>query len=304
MLFEMILDTGSADIWIPSVPCDSCGSHSLFDSHQSSTFTALDKKWSLEYLDGSFAEGVIGTDVIRFGNLSHNAQTIGLATSESLSFAGNQYMDGVFGLSFPSLSLTRQKSSIVVDMYKAGEIDEPIVGMYLGRTHDGGHGEAIFGGVNSDHYTGELTYLQVTEQTYWQVDFDGIDIDGLIYKSPYTTQAMIDTGTTLALLPSALAEAIHQSIPGGQYIEPLGWFFPCDTNTTVTVTFKLGGHDFPIPAKDLIRDRYLAQYPSLCISGLGQSDSGLAIMGETFLRYFYSAYNFEKAVVGFAPSHS
>lgn len=81
--------------------------------------------------------------MIHIGDLAHKDQTIGLATQESRSFAANDNMDGVFGLSFPSVSFTHQKTSVVMDMYNAGEIDEPVVGMYLGRTRDGGHGEAV-----------------------------------------------------------------------------------------------------------------------------------------------------------------
>jgi hypothetical protein len=58
MSFEMILDTGSADIWFPSVPCQSCGNHSLFQPQNSSTFSAVNETWSLQYMDGSYAQGV------------------------------------------------------------------------------------------------------------------------------------------------------------------------------------------------------------------------------------------------------
>lgn len=58
MSFEMILDTGSADIWFPSVPCQSCGNHSLFQPQNSTTFSAVNETWSLQYMDGSYAQGV------------------------------------------------------------------------------------------------------------------------------------------------------------------------------------------------------------------------------------------------------
>ncbi|CAO3595026.1 unnamed protein product [Absidia cylindrospora] len=272
------------------------------DSERSTSYAALNKQWSLSYLDGSYVDGVTGMDVVKMGDLSHSNQTIGLATSESNSFARNNKLDGVFGLSFPSISLTHQKSSIIMDMYKAGEIDEPVVGMYLGRTRDGGKGEAIFGGVNKEHFTGDLEYIKVTKQRYWQVDFGGVEIDGKLHTNSRSTQAMIDTGTTLNILPSSIVQAIHASIPGGEFIRPYGWFFPCDTVSDTIVTFKLGGKDFPVPLTELIRDRYISDDQSMCITGLGESDAGLAILGETFLRNYYSSYNFEDAVIGLAPS--
>lgn len=142
----------------------------------------------------------------------------------------------------------------------------------------------------------------MTRQRYWQVDFGGVEIDGTLHTSPFANQAMIDTGTTLAILPTTLVEAIHSAIPGGRYVNSLGWFFPCQTTSTATVTFKLGGKNFAVPISELIRDRYLPENPSQCLTGLGASDSGLVILGATFLRNFYSAYDFKNAKVGLAPS--
>ncbi|SAL95076.1 hypothetical protein [Absidia glauca] len=300
--FDMVLDTGSADIWVPAFPCFTCGNHPLFMSISSSSYTPLFRRWSLSYFDGSYVGGVVGKDTLHIGELSHSNQTVGLALLESPSFAKNNYMDGIFGLSFPSLSLTKQSNSIIMDMYNKKEIDEPVVGMYLGRTRDGGKGEATFGGVNPEHFSGELEYIDVTRKRYWQVDFGGVEIDGTLHTSSFANQAMIDTGTTLAILPTTLVQAIHDAIPGGSYVNNMGWFFPCKTTSNATVAFQLGGKKFAVPISELIRDRYLPENPSQCLTGLGASDSGLVILGATFLRNFYSAYDFKNAKVGLAPS--
>ncbi|KAI8342353.1 aspartic peptidase domain-containing protein [Chlamydoabsidia padenii] len=300
--FDMVLDTGSSDIWFPSSACKTCGSHPLYNSYSSSSYTPLFRTWSLSYFDGSYVGGMVGKDTLHIGDLSHANQTIGVATLESPSFARNEYMDGIFGLGFPSLSLTRQRNSIIMDMFYNMEIDEPVVGIYLGRTQDGGKGEATFGGINKEHFDGELQYIDVTEKKYWKVDFDGIDIDGTLHRDFRTNQAMVDTGTTLTILPTSLVDAIHDTIPDGRFVSSVGWFFPCQSESNSTITFKLGGKDFAVPVTTLIRDRYLPEDPSYCITGLGASDSGLVILGETFLRNFYSVYDYNKAKVGLAPS--
>lgn len=35
---DVVFDTGSSDTWVPSVNCESCGAHSLFDPTRSTTF--------------------------------------------------------------------------------------------------------------------------------------------------------------------------------------------------------------------------------------------------------------------------
>lgn len=78
------------------------------------------------------------------GNATQPDQIIGLAYFESRDFVSDKYMDGIFGLAFPSLSYTGQTTTIVESLYEEGEIDEPVVGIYLGRVRDaGGKGEAV-----------------------------------------------------------------------------------------------------------------------------------------------------------------
>lgn len=49
-------------------------------------------------------------------------------------------------------------------------LKEPVFSFWLNRNVDGEEGgEIVFGGVDSDHYKGEHTYVPVTQKGYWQV---------------------------------------------------------------------------------------------------------------------------------------
>ncbi|XDB65873.1 hypothetical protein AB1E18_019183 [Capra hircus] len=65
--FTVIFDTGSSDLWVPSIHCHSpsCLTHNLFNPHKSTTFRLLDNRSDLIYASGRI-EGVLGQDVIQF----------------------------------------------------------------------------------------------------------------------------------------------------------------------------------------------------------------------------------------------
>lgn len=304
----MDFDTGSADIWIPGSECTRCGSHSLFDAADSSSYQDMgNKTWTLRYGDGSGVYGVAGKDTVHLGdNLKYEGQVIGVATSETMDFAMDDSLDGIFGLSFPSLSFTGQKESIVESMKKSGAISNAQVGVYLGRARDGGKGELIFGGSNPNHYEGELKYIPVTDPKYWQVSLNGLKIgDKEALSAPVS--AIVDTGTTLIILPSEVSKAIHAGIPGSHFSNMYGWRVPCDlkmAETDTQITFRLGEHEFPIRMNDLVRERAApgAEGEHLCYSGIAEARTSLIILGDTFLRSYYSVYDFDKSAVGLAPA--
>ena len=63
--FVVVLDTGSADFWIPDRNCiTTCKNKHTFDSSKSKTYAADGRTWTVSYGDGSNATGFIGIDSI------------------------------------------------------------------------------------------------------------------------------------------------------------------------------------------------------------------------------------------------
>lgn len=93
----------------------------------------------LQYGDGSSVQGITARDTVHLGStVSYPAQLIGLVNEENEELGSDKYLDGIFGLGFPSLSYTGIQQSIVQDLHLAGAILSPIVSFYLGRSK-GGH---------------------------------------------------------------------------------------------------------------------------------------------------------------------
>lgn len=65
--FKIDFDTGSADLWIPSINCTSaaCVPHTKYDPSASSTSISVpNNKLSIRYGDGSTTVGSVWSDVV------------------------------------------------------------------------------------------------------------------------------------------------------------------------------------------------------------------------------------------------
>ncbi|KAL7335015.1 hypothetical protein PS15p_200559 [Mucor circinelloides] len=288
--FYLNFDTGSADIWVPASDCHRCSGKRHYESSLSRSFRTefADEKstWQVRYGDGSSVSGIIGHDTIAIGNdISLEDYSFGIAKEQAHGFARDPFMDGLFGLAFPALSAINNKTSFVQTLHQQGKIKEPIVSFWLGRStaENGKQGEVMFGGVNGNHFNGHLAYISVEQQSFC---------------------AILDTGTTLLVMPVAVSQKIHQAIPGASFDALYGWRIPCDLankNNMPSITITLGEHDFLLGAADLVRENVQAGN-GLCYSGIAESQSPIFILGDTFLKHYYSVYDYGNMRVGLAPS--
>ncbi|GMM37139.1 proteinase A [Saccharomycopsis crataegensis] len=300
--FKVILDTGSSNLWVPSSECGSlaCFLHTKYDHDASSTYKSNGSSFEIRYGSGSL-EGYVSQDTLSIGDLIIPKQDFAEATNEpGLAFAFGKF-DGILGLGYNTISV----NGIVPPIYKAidaGLLDEPQFAFYLGDTsksEDGG--VATFGGYDKTKFTGDITWLPVIRKAYWEVSFEGIGL-GNEWAVLEKTGAIIDTGTSLITLPSNLAEIINAEIGAtktwsGQYS------VECDTRADLPdMTFNFGGHNFTLTPYD-----YTMEVSGSCISAITPMDfpdtiGPLAVIGDSFLRRYYSIYDIGKDAVGLATA--
>jgi len=75
--FDVILDTGSSDLWVTSSQCTACPSGApTFDSSKSTSFTAPSNAQpiTIQYGSGT-VEGVLGQDTVSMGGFAVTQQT-------------------------------------------------------------------------------------------------------------------------------------------------------------------------------------------------------------------------------------
>ncbi|RMZ89732.1 hypothetical protein DV736_g3028, partial [Chaetothyriales sp. CBS 134916] len=299
--FKVILDTGSSNLWVPSKSCGSiaCYLHQKYDSEASSSYKKNGSDFGIRYGSGEVA-GFISEDTLRIGDLAIKGQLFGEATSEpGLAFAFGKF-DGILGLGYDSIAVNHIPPPFY-NMVNQGLIDEPVFAFYLGSTDDGTDSVATFGGIDATAYSGKLIKIPLRRKAYWEVNLDAITF-GKDTADLDNTGAILDTGTSLIALPSTLAELLNKEIGAkkgfnGQYT------VECSKRDSLPdLTFTLSGYDFTIGPYD-----YILEVQGSCISAFMGMDfpqpvGPLAILGDAFLRRWYSVYDLGNDAVGLAKA--
>ncbi|KAK9892988.1 hypothetical protein WA026_023045 [Henosepilachna vigintioctopunctata] len=298
--FKVVLDTGSGSLWVPSARCSiftqSCRNHNKYDSSESSTYQEDGQPFLIRYGTGSLI-GFVSYDDVEMGGLKVTGQVFAEATRESDSVFGDQEFDGILGLSYVGAS-SQGLTPVFDSMIMQGVVDQPVFSFYFNRDsseHDNG-GELILGGVDPAHYKGEITYVPVSVQSYWQFQMDGVTSD--IYDlCPRGCDAIADTGTTaITGPPSAFRHITNAARPD------INGYVDCRVISRLpSISFIIGGRSFEIEAKDYILQ--IVQGGELtCMLALQGSSDKFWILGDVFLGKYYSIYDRGNNRVGFADS--
>ncbi|KAJ7728652.1 aspartic peptidase A1 [Mycena metata] len=299
--FKVVLDTGSSNLWVPSTRCTSiaCFLHAKYDSAASSSYKANGSAFAIRYGSGSL-DGYVSNDLLAIGDLKIPKQDFAEATNEpGLAFAFGRF-DGILGLAYDTISVNHITPPFY-SMINKGLVDEPVFSFRLGSSEEDG-GEAIFGGIDTNAYTGKLEYVPVRRRGYWEVELDKISFGDEELEFEDGTGGAIDTGTSLIALPSDTAELINSMIGAkkswnGQYV------VDCNKIPSLPVfSFYIGGKAYPLQGSD-----YILSLQGTCISSFTGLDLNLPggplwVVGDVFLRKYYTVYDLGRNAVGFAKS--
>ena len=89
---------------------------------------------------------------------------------------------------------------------------------------------------------------------------------------------IIVLGTTLVILPTKVAKAIHDQIPGSIYDPVQGWIIPDTPEVASLPGFQvvLGGVKFEVVMKDIMRERVYGKR-GYVYSGIGSNDNIVSV---------------------------
>jgi len=300
--FNVIYDTGSSNLWVPSKQCSflKCWLHHKYDPTKSSSYVKDGREFKVQYGSGP-AEGVLDRDTVVVGGVSVPNQTFAEITSVTfgplnIAFAMGKF-DGILGLGFKSISVD-QIPTPFEQMIANKLIDEPVFAFALPQDN-GGEGELSFGGIDKEKFTGDLTYVPLTNESYWQISMESMKFgDDSVVSSPI--RAIVDSGTSLLAGPKDAVDQIAQkagatSVMGKEYTIDCS---KIDSLPTLSLTLG-GGKTFTLTGKN-----YVLQVSGQCLfafMGIEIPSGPIWILGDVFMRKYYTVFDYGNKQVGFAP---
>merc|ERR1712166_485955 len=134
------------------------------------------------------------------------------------------------------------------------------------------------------HYTGEISYFPVSRAKYWQISVDSFSVGNLT-----KVEAILDTGTSLLVVPPAVMTAFGTKVGATSIAGGKEWTIDCSKIPSLpSLDIMIGGKVFPLEGKDYI---------------LQVSREGLSlILGDIFLRKYYTVFDLGNTRVGLATA--
>ncbi|XP_075998535.1 gastricsin-like [Genypterus blacodes] len=304
--FQVLFDTGSANLWVDSIYCNTqaCNTHKKFNPRQSSTYSNYGRTFYLPYGAGSLY-GVFGFDTVNVGEIEITRQEIGLSTNEPGQNFVVAKFDGILGLSYPTIS-AGQQTPVMDNMMSQNLLGSNMFAFYLTRGGQQGS-ELSFGSVDDTKYLGEIRWTPVTAQTYWQIGVNGFQIGG--HETGWCSQgcqAIVDTGTSSLTAPGHMLGTLMQYI-GAQQNQYGMYEVNCDRNDLPILSFVMSGVSFPLsPSAYVVQQNQNGnEFCSVDITPTylpSQNGQPLWIFGDVFLKEYYSVYDRTNNRVGFATA--
>lgn len=235
------------------------------------------------------------TDTLTLAGLTVKNQAIETASKLSDSFLSDS-ADGLLGLAWPSLN-TVKPSAVATPMQnlmQQGVVakDRQLFTAYLTNSNDDVAPCYTFGYIDDKLLDGQtIHWTQVDNaQGFWQISSTSTQINGTRVESANGT-AVMDTGTTLALLDDKTCAAIYAAIPGAVQDKNIGgWVFPASSvDHLPSVWIDIGGQMCLLHNEDL----------SFCPVGDGKVYGGIQsrgslpfnLYGDTVLKAMYAIFN-------------
>ncbi|KAM6218433.1 pepsin B [Rhynchocyon petersi] len=303
--FLVLFDTGSSNLWVPSTYCQSqaCSNHNRFNPNLSSTFRNNGQTYTLSYGSGSLSV-VLEYDTVTVQNIVVNNQEFGLSENEPTNPFYYSDFDGILGMAYPNMAVGNSPT-VMQGMLQQGQLTQPIFSFYFSRqpTQQYG-GELILGGVDTQLYSGQIVWTPVTRELYWQIAIQefsiGNQVTGLCSEG---CQAIVDTGTFLLAVPQQYMSSFLQAT-GAQQAQNGDFVVNCNyVQSMPTITFVISGSQFPLPPS-----AYVFNNNGYCRLGIeatylpSSTGEPLWILGDVFLKEYYSVYDMANNMVGFALS--
>lgn len=289
--FNVIFDTGSSNLWVPSKGCLSlsCLTHPYYDPSLSSSYSANGSDFNIVF-DRSNVKGFVGSDTLTFGEYSLSGFEFGMMTQVPRIFETIK-AGGVLGMAYGNLSVNEIPT--VMDVLNR-EKQISCFSFYLTK-NPGEQGSLLtLGGYEEALASTNFTYYNITNQTgNYNLQLTGFMVGNTtITNQSNMTYAVVNTGVALIVGSRDIVTQAYENIQ----------MPPNCSNMTgyPSLFFKFGNDTYEIPP-----EYYLINDLGTCVLGIIPSDNlGFEgfVLGNVFIRRYYTFFNYTGAQIGFAKA--
>jgi hypothetical protein len=322
---SLILDTGSSDLWVNeanstlcSAKGNQCASTGTYDSSSSSSYAFVNSEFNITYADGSGAAGDYVTDTLHLGSSTLDAFEFGVAATSSSAV-------GVMGVGYTlneailEFQGTTTYNNFPLALTKAGLINSNAYSLWLDDLA-ASTGSILFGGTNTDKFTGSLETVPILPESGYYVAFNialtGVTLESSTQNVSLTSSslpaaALLDSGTSLTYLPDDLVTDIYNEL-GVAYDSSAG-VGVCDcslANQDVSVVFTFSSPAIKVTMSELVLSDTSSggvmgkrAQASQCVFGIAPAGDSQAILGDTFLRSAYVVYDLANNEISLAQTN-
>jgi hypothetical protein len=259
-------------------------------------------------VDGSGASGDYVKDTFHFGGKTIEDLQFGIGYTSSSA-------EGILGIGYTANEVAVNRAGL--DPYpnlpqllaNNGDINTNAYSLWLNDL-DASTGSILFGGVDTDKYTGTLSKLPIIaeqgEYSEFIIALTGLGSngnEGSIFKNE-AVPVLLDSGSSLMYLPDNVAQSLYSTY-NAQYDSSQGAaFVDCDlANQEGSLEFTFSGPTISVPLNEMVIVAGYSRGTPVCILGVGPAGDSVSVLGDTFLRSAYVVYDLENNQIGLAQTN-
>lgn len=304
--FKVVFDTGSGILWVPSDLCqgEACEAHNRLKEKDDKTIKKDKGYVHIKYGTGSM-RGRRATDLVNVAGVGVQQQDFLLSTDEDGTVFRNGRFDGVMGLGKEQLAsiLARgddgRGTPFYINAVHNKLLAEPKFSIFVSKNM-GKPGAVVLGGVNPKLFNGPINTHQGQSDAYWMIKMGTMKVGNTVVKTN-GARGIADSGTSLLVGPPEIMNEILPLVRVDADCSNFASLKPLEINMETTegktVTYSLTPDD------------YVMKRDGGCKTGIAimqiqlDMDHPVVILGDTFMRKYYSVFDHEKNTVGFAEAN-